>query len=297
MGLCKCPKRRVTNQFCFEHHVNVCENCMVTNHSKCVVQSYIQWLQDSDYNAGCQLCNSEITNDDFVRLTCYHVFHWSCLQSMAGSLPPNVAPAGYRCPQCGTGIFPQPNLISPVADILRGKLGLVNWGRSGLGLPLLAETRDPPDGCKVSVDFDTNIQNSSEYSNSKLQSNNLRSQNTKPIVHSSDNLNNTQHNYSNFYSANSQMRRSSNRPTPIGRVLDSDDDKYKRRSPKEMLTRFINRAACFSPVKKQRFLTFILVIIIFVSVIMILKELSHRSNTDDGQFDLENEPKVVVGDV
>lgn len=156
MGLCKCPKRRVTNQFCFEHHVNVCENCMVTNHSKCVVQSYIQWLQDSDYNAGCQLCNSEIMNDDFIRLTCYHVYHWSCLQSMAGSLPSNVAPAGYRCPQCGTGIFPQPNLISPVADILRSKLASVNWGRNGLGLPLLAETRDPPDGCKVTVDFDTN---------------------------------------------------------------------------------------------------------------------------------------------
>lgn len=34
MGLCKCPKRKVTNQFCFEHRVNVCEHCMVTNHSK-----------------------------------------------------------------------------------------------------------------------------------------------------------------------------------------------------------------------------------------------------------------------
>lgn len=34
MGLCKCPKRRVTNLFCFEHRVNVCEHCMVTNHPK-----------------------------------------------------------------------------------------------------------------------------------------------------------------------------------------------------------------------------------------------------------------------
>ena len=32
MGLCKCPKRRVTNQFCFEHRVNVCEHCMVQKH-------------------------------------------------------------------------------------------------------------------------------------------------------------------------------------------------------------------------------------------------------------------------
>lgn len=32
MGLCKCPKRKVTNLFCFEHRVNVCEWCLVANH-------------------------------------------------------------------------------------------------------------------------------------------------------------------------------------------------------------------------------------------------------------------------
>lgn len=34
MGLCKCPKRLVTNQFCYEHRVNVCEHCMVQSHPK-----------------------------------------------------------------------------------------------------------------------------------------------------------------------------------------------------------------------------------------------------------------------
>lgn len=32
MGICKCSKRRVTQQFCFEHRVNVCEFCMVNGH-------------------------------------------------------------------------------------------------------------------------------------------------------------------------------------------------------------------------------------------------------------------------
>lgn len=41
MGLCKCPKRKVTNLFCFEHRVNVCEHCLVSNHNKV-----------SAYNAG-----------------------------------------------------------------------------------------------------------------------------------------------------------------------------------------------------------------------------------------------------
>lgn len=43
MGLCKCPKRRVTNLFCFEHRVNVCEHCMVTNHPK-VLYAIIQYI-------------------------------------------------------------------------------------------------------------------------------------------------------------------------------------------------------------------------------------------------------------
>ncbi|KIH48014.1 hypothetical protein ANCDUO_21920, partial [Ancylostoma duodenale] len=32
MGLCKCPRKKVTNLFCFEHRVNVCEHCLVENH-------------------------------------------------------------------------------------------------------------------------------------------------------------------------------------------------------------------------------------------------------------------------
>ena len=38
MGLCKCPKRKVTNLFCFEHKVNVCENCLVTDHVRCIIK-------------------------------------------------------------------------------------------------------------------------------------------------------------------------------------------------------------------------------------------------------------------
>ena len=98
MGLCKCPKRKVTNQFCFEHRVNVCEHCMVQNHTKvnkknkvsktrrntdisfqCVVQSYLAWLQDSDYNPNCEFCKDPLGEEDCVRLVCYHLYHWVCL--------------------------------------------------------------------------------------------------------------------------------------------------------------------------------------------------------------------------
>ncbi|XP_004618464.1 zinc finger protein-like 1 [Sorex araneus] len=145
MGLCKCPKRKVTNLFCFEHRVNVCEHCLVANHAKCIVQSYLQWLQDSDYNPNCRLCNAPLTTRETTRLICYDLFHWACLNEHAAQLPENTAPAGYQCPSCNGPLFPPANLAGPVASALRDKLATVNWARAGLGLPLIeeAESQEP----------------------------------------------------------------------------------------------------------------------------------------------------------
>ncbi|XP_044115567.1 zinc finger protein-like 1 [Neovison vison] len=143
MGLCKCPKRKVTNLFCFEHRVNVCEHCLVANHTKCIVQSYLQWLQDSDYNPNCRLCNIPLANRETTRLVCYDLFHWACLNERAAQLPRNTAPAGYQCPTCSGPIFPSNNLAGPVASALREKLATVNWARAGLGLPLIDEVVSP----------------------------------------------------------------------------------------------------------------------------------------------------------
>nr|CAG4650374.1 EOG090X0ASS [Sida crystallina] len=137
MGLCKCPKRKVTNQFCFEHRVNVCEHCMVSNHPKCVVQSYVSWLKDSDYSSLCGICSGDLSEDECVRLICYHVFHVKCLDEHCRQYPANTAPAGFMCPSCSNPIFPAPNLVSPVADNLRTVITNRAWAREGLGLPLL----------------------------------------------------------------------------------------------------------------------------------------------------------------
>ncbi|XP_053908486.1 zinc finger protein-like 1 isoform X2 [Cuculus canorus] len=151
MGLCKCPKRKVTNLFCFEHRVNVCESCLVSGHQKCIVQSYLQWLQDSDYSPDCPLCRCPLAARDTVRLVCYDVFHWSCLSGRARALPPRTAPGGHRCPTCGGPLFPPPNLEGPVATALRARLATATWARPGLGLPLIEDseaTSEPetPDG-------------------------------------------------------------------------------------------------------------------------------------------------------
>ncbi|KAK3755130.1 hypothetical protein QZH41_017504, partial [Actinostola sp. cb2023] len=37
----------------------------------CIVKSYLHWLQDSDYNPVCTLCNGTLAEGDVLRLVCY----------------------------------------------------------------------------------------------------------------------------------------------------------------------------------------------------------------------------------
>ncbi|XP_012633493.1 zinc finger protein-like 1 [Microcebus murinus] len=143
MGLCKCPKRKVTSLFCFEHRVNVCEHCLTANHAKCIVHSYLNWLQDSEYNPNCHLCDTPLASRETTRLICYDIFHWACINERAAQLPQNTAPAGYQCPVCNGPIFPPNNLDGPVVSALKEKLATVNWARAGLGLPLIDEVVSP----------------------------------------------------------------------------------------------------------------------------------------------------------
>lgn len=73
------------------------------------------------------------------------MFHWSCLNKYASELPGDTAPAGYQCPKCKECIFPPPNLVSPVVDMLRKKLETVSWSRVGLGQsPVITQFTSPP---------------------------------------------------------------------------------------------------------------------------------------------------------
>ncbi|CAH8443218.1 unnamed protein product [Schistosoma turkestanicum] len=135
MGLCKCERRRVTNLFCFEHRVNVCEFCLVANHNKCIVKSYLRWIKDSDFNPSCSICHELFEagpSKKCVRLVCLDVFHWDCLNNYVMSLPPTTTPAGFLCPLCGQPIIPQANHGGPVAEALRTCLREIDWAKESL---------------------------------------------------------------------------------------------------------------------------------------------------------------------
>ena len=78
MGLCK-KCRVVTDLFCFEHKTNVCDKCLLDNHSRCVVRTFMNWLQDCEFDPTCGICKEGLDKKQVVRLTCMDLFHTDCL--------------------------------------------------------------------------------------------------------------------------------------------------------------------------------------------------------------------------
>lgn len=128
MGICKC--RVVTALFCFQHRVNVCEQCMMREHNTCIVKTYQQWLLDNDFDPTCKLCREPLNNgSEVVRLLCHDVVHGRCLNDfVVRTFGPDTAPAGYTCPVCsGKSVVPPDNNMSPVAIALRNFVTSAPW--------------------------------------------------------------------------------------------------------------------------------------------------------------------------
>ncbi|XP_018333415.1 zinc finger protein-like 1 homolog [Agrilus planipennis] len=286
MGLCKCPKRRVTNQFCFEHRVNVCEYCMVTNHPKCIIQSYLQWLQDSDYKPICEFCSKELTLEDCIRLSCYHVFHWSCFDQYARKLPSTTAPAGYTCPSCKCSLFPSSNVVSPVVDVLREKLAGVNWARAGLGLPLLSEDRE--------------IKPSPSLNNtSPAMSNNITST-PHSVVHVEDQI---AFNRSSEAFSTSSRKIFHDEKENRNLTIDHDDDKYKRRPAGEWVRRWWKNMATTHPLSRsggsiyKRYCMLAILLVLGITVILlIMSRLGRYTTENDPNFDPLHNSQIRVED-
>ncbi|RVE63521.1 hypothetical protein OJAV_G00137140 [Oryzias javanicus] len=322
MGLCKCPKRKVTNLFCFEHRVNVCEHCLVSNHNKCIVQSYLQWLQDSDYNPNCALCNNPLAEQETVRLVCYDVFHWACFNSLASRLPLHTAPAGYQCPTCQGPVFPPTNMASPVADVLKDKLSSVNWARAGLGLPLIEDpignTEDSSHDVTDYTDwstFDAQEQSNAYASYSTplapppasaaaqddlagLQKNGDASAQGHAVVNfSTANTCDTV----TIHTASSPRKIYDTRDVAHSSVtqIDFDDDKYRRRPALSWFARILkNRSGGKRPSlswKQRVFMLLLVGVLGFFTLIIIMAKLGRASASSDPNLDPLLNPNIRVG--
>ncbi|KAL7073568.1 hypothetical protein ACQ4LE_007298 [Meloidogyne hapla] len=291
MGLCKCPKRKVTNLFCFEHRVNVCESCLLSNHEACVVQTYLSWLTDSDYDVNCPLCFEPLTIRETLRLKCLHLFHWDCLDARVRQLPDTTAPAGYKCPSCLECIFPRENQQSPIVDRLVNKLQTVNWGRNGLGMSYLPELDQkikniptPPNQNIV----DSVVHNENNNSNRGSNGNN-------------DYLTEMQ-NSNNVFTARSKLLPESNNSNSGGLtssiyIGNEDDSKYAKRAASEhgLRTRYTRL-----PRSLKRILLFLFILVFGYFLLSIFlsdgdKQENNHLNKLSAFDDPHANPNVKVG--
>jgi hypothetical protein len=273
---------------------------------QCIVQSYLQWLQDSDYNPNCDFCQRELSRETCVRLVCYRkkrhyvmkmeliihirfsdVVHWACLDKHARQLSSDTAPAGYTCPLCHECLFPASNLLSPVADALRETLKDVNWARAGLGLPLLdekvekkpesmtASIEHPPVGPRPAPEGQNRIPGEESFDTPTSR---ITGSTTVLKIMESDNL----------------------MTSPLLRETDIDDNKYKRKSGSELLLRWWRNNCVLGrrrTTNAQRYLMMMMLLVVVVlTVIAIFSYLSKMGDYTDPLLEPLNNPNIRVAD-
>lgn len=307
MGLCKCPRKKVTNQFCYEHRVNVCEHCMVAQHPTCIVQSYLQWLQDSDYDPICQICRKDLGTGTCTRLLCYHVFHWACLDDHCQRMPKHTAPAGFGCPTCGSAIVPASNIDSPVADALQVLLKAASWANAGPSLPEIPQQKQAA-GLQQGDHSGTNpspVKSASQHSQQQWRVQNASS-GAAPVLHSNTGPE-SGGNYGSTTNSNITSSRKVFTATQgnfVTSAPDYDEDKYKRRSGFELLSRWIKSRTIMAGSRRRDPHTFLkrwvilslLIVLGLFTVVYFLLHWGRAAAESDPLLDPKFNPEIRVND-
>lgn len=124
-----------------------------------------------------------------------------------------------------------------MADVLRSLLGQVNWGRSELGLPLLAGEEHQHSGSVRPSQHLTPAFVQKHANVSKSVSSNVGDGAPASSAHSVLNMEAYGGGGGEYDGPTSSRRPLLARAPPIG-ASDSDDNKYKKRSPTEMFRRW-----------------------------------------------------------
>lgn len=277
---------------------------MIENHAPCVIQTYLAWLSDSDFDPICKICSKGLKGQDCVRFPCLHVIHTDCCDRHYTQFPKNTAPAGFKCVYCDDKIFPQLNQLGPIADQLREKLKNFSWARTGLGLPILPEKTLEPVKSKIQntavspepAYFPGAPENHEVESHSRMNPNHVVTQrkNTTQVEIPPENE-----------STISDHRENSERK-PFKRTPDMDFAafKYRRQGPinkmKRLLLNWQHSRKYDEPLLGSSGLTYAIVVIIaiFLLFIWFSTQVSHARETNTDPFlDLKFNPNVHNADV
>ncbi|XP_074604730.1 zinc finger protein-like 1 homolog [Brevipalpus obovatus] len=296
MGLCKCPKRKVTQQFCFEHKVNVCEFCMVSAHARCIVQSYLQWLEDSSYQPVCILCNQNLSSDTCVRLLCFHIFHWNCLDNHAKNLTANSSQSDsiINCPTCRGPLVPPNEVSSPLAEELRRLLSTAQWCRANLSrsFSTLNDSSKGSPGKNNLVEYTPKV--ITKMSESFRQSPPV----VIPLSHLTNSLDcDDLNSVTNARKLNNSNHLHHHSHTTI---LDVDENKYRRRSVKESISKWLRSHKITvngSSLSLKGTIFFVIIALFTVSMLLhYFLRMGRDSAEHDPLLDPRSNPHIKVSD-
>ena len=234
-----------------------------------------------------------------MRLVCYCLFHWSCLDNYCRSLPPDTAPAGYTCPVpgCGSQIFPPENLVSPVADKLRMVLQYVNWARAGLGLPLLSDSleRKPlsvPSGPRPSPEGEDTSGDPLSLAHELVAKKAARERVDTVVTFDSETVRRGDRGETGDFADLAKSPLLAGDP-------DSQNNKYKRRAPTDWLLRWWRNI--MKPAAQRRrslshwVMLAVIVALAFLTLVFVFSYLG-RGGADDPMLDPMNNPNIRIGD-
>ncbi|KAJ8965455.1 hypothetical protein NQ317_000434 [Molorchus minor] len=178
--------------------------------------------------------------------------------------------------------FPPPNLVSPVADVLKEKLAGVNWARAGLGLPLLSEERE----VKAIV-------NHAATSTPRM---------TPSPSHSVVNVDDQgAFNRTDSYQGSSNRRVFQDIRDIKTVGFDHDDDKYKRKSILELVGNWwkigaLSRAKRGKSIYRKYCMLVTLIVIGVTLLLYLMSKLGRYSTENDPSLDMGSNQFVNVHD-
>ncbi|KAL8617591.1 hypothetical protein ACOMHN_033137 [Nucella lapillus] len=226
------------------------------------------------------------------------VFHWLCLHNHCRQLPATTAPAGYTCPSCSTCIFPLAKLATPVAQAVRHRLQQVNWARAGLGLPMIDEDQLPPPPVRLESHKSSNessVKTSAAPADSQgspLPANTTL--NTVVGFHSIFNTDDTRQ-----WTNPRKWFDSTKDDGLFPQRLDHDDNKYRRRPAFQWLADWFRSSKGSgrggeSSGRRRASMFLILSLLAFLTITLVLSQLSHLAADDDPFLDPMNNPNIKV---
>eukprot|EP01117_Protostelium_nocturnum_P015218 TRINITY_DN5875_c0_g1_i1.p1 TRINITY_DN5875_c0_g1~~TRINITY_DN5875_c0_g1_i1.p1 ORF type:complete len:303 (-),score=90.07 TRINITY_DN5875_c0_g1_i1:316-1224(-) len=233
MGICKCKKK--TDLFCFVHKKAVCENCVCTDHKKCVVKTYVEWLTDSEYeDPSCFVCKEKFNEDgNRLRLLCMHLFHPECLDVYASSLPPHTAKAGFQCPECSKAIFPPPDNKSNLASEINDHLRNTSWSKHLISASSLSDQTSSiyQQANEVAISIPIQSSSSLDRLGGKEDGYNNRKESVEITIDPNNEYSSNNSNYNNDFGVASRKPLRDSQAN----IFEEDEDKYKRRGLNEFL--------------------------------------------------------------